>query len=184
MSRAKRAARLRNAYRSLSDSKWKIADVLLEEFPANAFELHSNEAVRELGKFAEEARVDLSGKTLATYRHMAIAWPPEMRRDASFTVHRILIHNPARFEIIEDGMSVSRAEAMHDHKPRPQRKSPASLAAALEMITAGTGFVRSAIRVIPATGGEELKEALEEGVAALRAEMGDLDRAIRNIRPR
>ncbi|WP_027929171.1 DUF6192 family protein [Amycolatopsis thermoflava] len=80
--------------------QFELGDITLDMIPKqrNDFENHGVESV--LRAFAEA--IGVSGSTLKSYRHVAIAWPADKRNpDVSFRIHDILSAHPSRYHKID-----------------------------------------------------------------------------------
>src|SRR4051812_33399223 len=88
----------------LSDPKWALGDLLLNEVP-----------LADIGRFAK--MIGRSEGELRRLRDVAEKWPAQERQAASWSAHRDLKDLPDRFENIRPGMTVREAAEAAGKKP-------------------------------------------------------------------
>lgn len=91
-------ARGRRLVSEIGDRKWELGDLANEVCAAGANGVHNDDL---LGKFA--SGIGITPSSLREYRRVAAAWPAATRVAAqTWTTHRILSDDEARFEIIAE----------------------------------------------------------------------------------
>lgn len=106
-------------YKSHEEILWAWADLLAEVAPAENHPPGRNRQHSEyvpmrkiIAAFREEVGIDRSLDTLVEWRHVGIAWPKDKRVEGcGWRAHRIIAGNPARFDILQPGMSARQATA-------------------------------------------------------------------------
>lgn len=118
----------------IGGSKWELGDLANQVCPPSG---NGQSDGGRLQRFAEA--IDVSVASLSVYRAVSAAWPALTRVRASWTVHRELMANPDRFDIIveqpfdQDGVTCDRwtlrgirhrLERLPFDRSTPPRSSP------------------------------------------------------------